>query len=109
MKSIDEIEGLLGQTPVPDLLDGPHREQLKRQLLEQYALRPMERRTTMSVFRTIPPMFKVAAALLAAVILVGSGWAAEKIYQKLTETQTSVTLEKYQRWLTWPCGTSLGR
>jgi hypothetical protein len=37
----------------------------------------------------------VAAALLAAAILVGSGWAAEKIYKKLTETKTSVTLEQH--------------
>ncbi len=94
MKSIDEIERLLAQTGVPNLLDGAHREQLKRQLLEQAASQPTERRTMMSVFRRIPPMFKVAAAVLAAAILVGSGWAGEKIYKKLTEPKATVTLEE---------------
>jgi hypothetical protein len=93
MNSIDEIERLLGQTPLPNLLNGEHREQLKRQLLEGTALQPTERRTFMSVFGRMPPILKLAAALLAAAILVGSGWAGEKIYRTLTETWISVILD----------------
>jgi hypothetical protein len=47
------------------------------------------------------PMMKVAAAFVAAAVLIGTGWAGEKIYKKLT--QVSVTLERFpQRTWTLP-------
>ena len=39
----------------------------------------------LSIFARIPPLMKLAAGLLAAAILVGSGWAAEKVYHEITK------------------------
>jgi hypothetical protein len=39
------------------------------------------------------PTLKVAAAILAVVVLVGAGWAAEKIYEKLKFTEATLILE----------------
>src|SRR3989304_1947052 len=83
MKSTDEIERLLEQTPVPTIAEGPHREQLKQQLLEQtQTILRKEEKMRMSLFNRMPPMMKLAAALLGAAVLIGTGWAAEKIYMK---------------------------
>ncbi len=89
MKSIDQIEHLLTQTPAPCVVEGPHREQLKRRLLEQWQLpQPRRKRMNLSVLSRMPSMMKLAAALLAAAILIGTGWASEKIYRKLTTEST---------------------
>jgi hypothetical protein len=86
MKSIDEIDRLLGQTPAPSLAESPHREQLKRQLLEKpQPLLPKRKRMWVSVFTGMSPMTRTIVVLLAAAMLVGTGWAAEKIFEKLTK------------------------
>jgi hypothetical protein len=88
MKSIDHIERLLGQTPAPSVVEGPHREQLKQRLLE-YAQSAQPRRepVKISVFRRMPSLVKLAAAVLVAAVLIGTGWAAEKIYKMVTSEQ----------------------
>ena len=94
MKSIDEIERLLEQTPAPCVVEGPHREQLKQRLLmEPLPILPEERKMRNSLFAKMPPTLKVAAAILAVVVLVGAGWAAEKIYEKLKFTEATLILE----------------
>lgn len=109
MKSIDEIERLLGQTPVPCVVEGPHREQLKERLLTQpLPILREEQKMRMSMFAKLSPALKVAAAILAVVLLVGAGWAAEKIYQKLKFTEATLILENNppQEW-TLPSGKKL--
>jgi hypothetical protein len=87
MKSIDQIERLLGQTPAPCVVEGPHREKLKQQLLEKVqSAQPRREEMRMSLLKRVPSMMKLAAALLVAAVLVGTGWAAEKVYKKLTKT-----------------------
>lgn len=66
-------------------------EQTPGQPLDQACLgqpRPMERKEEQvrsSIFARIPPVLKIAAGFLAAAILIGTGWAAEKVYLKLTK------------------------
>ena len=92
MKSIDEIERLLGQTPAPCVVEGPHREQLKQRLLEQsQTAQPRREPVKISVFRRMPSLVKLAAALLVAAILIGTGWAAEKIYKMVTGESTVIS------------------
>jgi hypothetical protein len=94
MKSIDEIERLLGQTPVPCIVEGAHRKQLKERLLmEPLPVLQEENKTRNSLFAKMSPTLKVAAAILAVVVLVGAGWAAEKIYEKLKFTEATLILE----------------
>jgi hypothetical protein len=54
------------------------------------------------------PALRAAAIILAAAMMVGVGWAAEKIYEKLTFTQAMLILEKHprQEW-TLPSGEEL--
>jgi hypothetical protein len=109
MKNTDEIERLLQQTPTPCVVEGPHREQLKKRLLMEPQSRLQDdKKMRMSVFARMSPALRVAAVILAAVLLVGAGWAAEKIYEKLKFTQASLTLEEHphQEW-TLPNGKKL--
>jgi hypothetical protein len=94
MKSIDEIERLLGQTPAPCVVEGTHREQLKQRLLESaQSAQPRRERMKMSLVSRMSPMMKVAAGFALAAVLIGTGWAAEKIYMKWNGI--SFTLESY--------------
>lgn len=91
MKSIDQIEHLLKQTPTPCVVEGPHREQLKQRLLEQsQTALPRRERMKISVFGRMPSLMKLAAALLVAALLIGTGWAAEKIYKMVTSESTVI-------------------
>jgi hypothetical protein len=92
MKSIDQVERLLGQTPAPRVVEGPHREQLKQRLLES-AQSAQPRRTHMSrsLLSRMSPMMKVAAGFVLAAVLIGTGWAAGKNDWKWTGI--SFTLE----------------
>ena len=81
MKRIDPTERLLGETPVPLVVEGVHREQLKQRLLAE-AQSAQPRRKEMTRFTGRFSMLKVAATFAAAAILIGTGWAAEKIYHK---------------------------
>jgi len=92
MERIDPIERLLRETPVPLVVEGVHREQLKERLLA-HAQSAQPRRKEMIRFAGRFSMLKVAATLAAVMILIGTGWAAEKIYQKFF-TKVSVTLER---------------
>ena len=88
MKDEGEIERLLAQLPVPSLREGPHREQLGAQLLapphhsERKGEDPMK---VSRAFRTTR-MIKLAAGLLIAAMLVATGWAAEKVAEKVYES-----------------------
>jgi hypothetical protein len=82
MKSIEEVERLLGQTPAPCVVEGPHREELKQRLLAQsQTAQPRRERMEISVLGRMSSMMKLAAALLLAAILIGTGWAGERIYK----------------------------
>jgi hypothetical protein len=48
------------------------------------------RATWLSMLDRMPLALKLAAALLVAVVLVGTGWAAERIYRTLTETHVEL-------------------
>ena len=92
MERIDPTERLLRETPVPLVVEGVHREQLKQRLLA-HAQSAQPRRKEMITIAGRFSMLRVAATLAVAMILIGTGWAAEKIYQKFF-TQVSVTLER---------------
>ncbi len=92
MERIDPTERLLRETPVPLLVEGEHREQLKQRLLA-HAQSAQPRRKEMIRFAGRFSVLKVAAGLAAVVILIGTGWAAEKIYEKFF-TKVSVILER---------------
>jgi hypothetical protein len=82
MKPTEPIERLLERTPVPSLSEGPHRDRLRNQLLEQSTI-SYPRKTKMSILNRISPVVKIALAVFTAILLIGTGWAAEKIYEKL--------------------------
>jgi hypothetical protein len=109
MKSIDEVEQLLVETRVPCLQEGSHRQQLKERLLaERLSITPGEKKVSKSLFAHMSPAVKTAAAIMAAALLVGVGWAAEKIVEKLKFTQAAVVLEERpQREWTLPEGKKL--
>jgi hypothetical protein len=92
VESIDPTEHLLTETPVPLVVEGVHREQLKQRLLA-HAQSAQPRRKEMMRFAGRFSMLKVAATLAAVIILIGTGWGAEKMYQKFF-TKVSVTLER---------------
>ena len=91
MKRIDPIERILAETPLPHIAEGAHREQLKQRLLaEVQSAQPGRNRMGRFTDRIL---IGKAAAVLAAVLLIGAGWAAEKIYKKFF-SRVSVTLEQ---------------
>ncbi len=92
MERIDSTERLLRDTPVPLVVEGVHREQLKQRLLA-HAQSAQPRRKGMIRFVGGFSTLKVAATLAAVMILIGTGWAAEKMYEKFF-TKLSVTLER---------------
>jgi hypothetical protein len=71
---------MLEQTELPAVIEGPHRAQLKRQLLEAMNGAHAARR-----WRLWPtsPWMSAAAACLIAMLLVATGWAAERVYEKV--------------------------
>ena len=91
MEHIDPTERLLTETPAPFVVEGVHREQLKKRLLAQ-AQSAQPRRKEMIKFAGRVSMLKVAAMLAAVMTLICTGWGAEKMYQKFF-TNVSVTLE----------------
>jgi hypothetical protein len=92
MKNVDPIERLLEQTPLPCVVAGPHREELKQRLLEAaQTAPPRSERMMTSLLNRMPPLVKLAAALLVAAILIGTGWASEKIYELVTSESTVIS------------------
>ncbi len=91
-----DVERLLEQVTVPTLREGPHRERLKRELLDatersrRNGEEPMNANGRLRMTR----LMKLAAGVLIAALLVATGWAAEKVYQKVTKSYY-VELEKY--------------
>ena len=92
MERTDPTERLLSETPVPLVVEGVHREQLKQRLLA-HAQSAQPRRKEMIRFAGRFSMLKVAATLAVVMILIGTGWAAAKIYEKFF-TKVSVILER---------------
>jgi hypothetical protein len=88
-------------------------EQLNRQLLERsQPTDGKELKMRMSMFARVPPMMRLAASVLVAVVLVGSGWAAEKIYKKMTQLVVEFEDDKdsrIERTDTLPDGTTRSR
>ena len=106
MERIDQTERLLRETPVPLLVEGEHREQLKQRLLA-HAQSAQPRRKEMFRFARRFSMLRVAAGLAAVVILIGTGWAAERLYEKFF-TRVSVILEQsHKREWKLPDGTKM--
>ena len=98
MRNEEETERLLAQVPVPRLREGPHREQLKAELL--HTTRPSQREGE-EPMRTTGPfratrLMKLAAGLLIAVVLVATGWTAEKVYESIVKKDQYVELERFE-------------
>jgi hypothetical protein len=98
MRDEEEIERLLAQVSVPCLREGPHREQLKAELL--HPTHPSERKGEEPMRTTRPfratRLMKWAAGVLIAAALVATGWTAEKVYQSFAKKDYYVELEKFE-------------
>ena len=97
-----EMERLLEQVPVPTLREGSHRQELKTELLNATVRSPRKGAQPMNTndrYR-LTRLMKLAAVLLIAALLVATGWAAEKVYQKITKKSFFVELE------IWPGSTT---
>ncbi len=80
MKSSRQPEERLEQIPAPCVVEGFHRQELKQQLMELHGKgRKMQARKAIGLSRKT----KVAAAVIAAILLVTAGWAGEKVYQRV--------------------------
>lgn len=97
MTSIDEIERHLLLVPNANVIEGPHREHLKQQLLAQPLPLQQVQKSKMRWRPALSHAARIAAGILVAAMLVGAGWAAEKVYSKLTFAQVDVTLDKQPR------------
>ena len=97
MKDKREIERLLARVPVPALREGPHREQLKVQLL--HPTEPLQKEGEEPMGATgrlrMTRLMKLAAGVLIAALLVATGWTAEKVYQRVTKRDRHVVLEEF--------------
>ncbi len=90
-----EMERLLEQVSVPNLRKGSHREQLKTELLDPMVRSKRKGEDPINAngrFR-MTRLMKLAAGVLIAVSLVATGWAAEKVYQKIMKKSYYVELE----------------
>ncbi len=92
------VEGVIVRTlGIPMLCEGP--EQSKPTLGKEENMRR-------SWFARMPPMMKLAAGFVLAAVLIGTGWAAERLYVKWNGV--SITLESYPgRSVTLPNGATL--
>ena len=97
MKSEREMERMLGQVIVPTLRDGPHRDHLKKELLDSSVglRRKAEKPWILADRFGGNPLGKTAACLLLAALLFSSGWAAEKAYQWVATKSQVVELERF--------------
>ena len=98
MRNEEEIQRVLGGVPVPRLREGAHREQLKAELLEPtgHMQRKEEEPPRASRrFRTTR-LVKLAAGLLIGAVLVATGWAAEKVYERIVKKDRFVELERFE-------------
>jgi hypothetical protein len=112
MKEIERIESLLQAAPLPCVEAGPHREQLKRRLLDSPdAAQPRRMPMRIASFKKMSSLMKLSTVALAVVILIGTGLAAEKIYEKLKFSRLSIIFgrEDLRKEFTLPDGTILFR
>ena len=86
MKSIDQIERLLGQTPAPSCSGGAAPGTTQTAVAGIIAIRTAKERTHED-FRyssRMSSMMKLAAGFtVGGRVLIGTGWAAEKIYKRI--------------------------
>ncbi len=101
MKSRNKIESILENTPAPSVRAGLHRESLKAELMDRLTERNVQMK--MDKPRKLKGLLRVAAMILAAVVLVSAGWAAEQTYRKVTRI-TWTDSESTSRELTLPSG-----
>ena len=98
MRDEREMERLLERVSVPNLRAGSHREQLKTELVDPIVCsrRKGEDTTNAKGSFRMTRLVKVAACVLIAASLVATGWAADKVYQRITKRSTYVELENYE-------------
>ena len=96
MKTEDDIERILADTPLPFVRDGDHRRRLKARLMQCAEGRqtragdwqpPRQRR-----------MLRVAVMVIAAVGLVTVGWAGERVYEYVAKTHFFSVTESRGEW-----------
>ncbi|KKL83610.1 hypothetical protein LCGC14_1973030, partial [marine sediment metagenome] len=86
MKSNDYAERILRGTAVPSVVEGDHRQRLKRQLLDPPGVQRTKTRMSAWKYVMSTGRTKVAAACVATVILVATGWTAERVYRKFAKS-----------------------
>ena len=84
MGNHDDIERLFFDTPKPNVIEGPHRLYLKQSLVQQMQKEGIQ----MSIWKK-----KLVLACCMVMIMVISGWAANKIYKSFTVKEEVVTEE----------------
>lgn len=96
MNDEQELQRQLEQVAVPQLRDGPHREQLKAELLSSGSQTSLQQTP---VWRynggfDMTRLARMAATVAIAVLLMASGWAAEKVYQSVVKRSYEVEVER---------------
>ena len=89
MKDNNSIENILASAAAPSVRTGHHRESLKAKLMDRLSERDVRMKTNKP--RKLKSLIRVAAMILAAVVLVSAGWAAEQAYRKVTWVETTIT------------------
>ncbi len=83
MNSRKNIESILEGTPAPGVKAGPHRENLKTELMTHFLER--QRQMSNEKARKLTGLLRPAAMIVGAVMLVSSGWASEQIYRRMAK------------------------
>ncbi len=104
MKDNDKIEKIFARATAPSVRAGIHRENLKAELMDRFDERDVQMK--MDKPRKFKGLIRVAAMILAAVVLVSAGWAAEQAYRKIAWI-TWIDLKTTSHELTLPSGKKL--
>ncbi len=100
MKDNNKTENILASAAAPSVRAGHHRESLKAELMDRLSERDVQMNTDKP---KLNGLIRVAAMILAAVVLVSAGWAAEQAYRKVIWITWTVS-ETTPRELTLPSG-----
>ena len=103
MSHEDHLEDLLARTPGPRVVAGAHRAGLKARLLQSMR----KERPVKTIWK---PLLVACAVVCCAVVLIAAGgWAAEKVYERITKKEQYVELERFEEPpVTLPDGTTMG-
>lgn len=88
MKPTD-VQRMLTQIPLPELVPGKHQQRLRRELMDD--AQSFSSESDMNRFKSVVASrrLRAVASGLVVVVLVASGWAAEKVYDTVKQYQAA--------------------